>query len=135
MLGGRGHQTHADEGHPRVTLAALGTLRSGSQPVYLPPLLLLPGDKGEVAKLAVVWLGEDEAGGEGGDSGCLLPPSRVPASSPEISGFPLPRAFGKGPRNPSQGDKGGGQGNSHPRAGTSPARERTRWWTLTAAPR
>ena len=63
MLGGRGHQTHADEGHPRVTLAARGTLRSGSPPVYLPPLLLLPGDKGGVAKPAVVRLGDDEAGG------------------------------------------------------------------------
>lgn len=72
MLGGRGHQIHADEGHPRVTLAARGTLRSGSQSVYLQPLLLLPGDKGGVAKPAVVWLGEDEVGG------FRVPPTPIP---------------------------------------------------------
>lgn len=92
MLGGRGHQTHADEGHPRVTLAALGTLRSGSQPVYLPPLLLLPGDKGEVAKLAMMWLGEDEVGGIPGAS---HPHPGSPHPVPKSQVFPFQEPSGK----------------------------------------
>lgn len=91
MLGGRGHQIHADEGHPRVTLAARGTLRSGSPPVYPPPLLL-PGDKGGVAKPAVVWLGEDEVGRI---SGASHPHPASPHPVPKSQVFPFREPSGK----------------------------------------
>lgn len=103
------------------------TGRCGSQPVYLPPLLLLPGDKSEVAKLAVA--------GRGRGGGIPVPSTLRPGSShpvPKLQIF-LPRDFGKAREIQAKGTRVVARATPHPQARTSPARERTQWWTLTPA--
>lgn len=89
----------------QVTLALMATMCTSSQPLHLPPGLGWSGSRTEVAKLAVVWHGEGEAG-----RFQAPPPSRRPASS-QVKSPSLPRRpLGKA-QEPQARDTGSGQGN------------------------